>query len=56
MFLIITMERQGTLTVLNNPSQTKITQTAASYFIFAFSALIEGLEVDNGGGSSSALY
>lgn len=49
MFLIITMERQGTLTVLNNPSQTKIIQTAASSFIFAFSALIEGLEVDKWG-------
>lgn len=56
MFPIITKERQGTLTVLNNQLQTKITRTAASSFIFAFSALIEGLEVDNGGGSSSALY
>lgn len=41
---------------MNNPLQTKITQTAALSFIFAFSALKEGLEVDNGGGSSSALY
>lgn len=50
MFLIITMERQGTLTGLNNPLQIQITQTAASSFIFAFSALTEGLEVDNGEG------
>lgn len=44
------MERQGTLTGLNNPLQIQITQTAASSFIFAFSALTEGLEVDNGEG------
>lgn len=50
MFLIIIVERQSTLTVVNNPLQIQITQTAASSFIFAFSAITEGLEVDNGEG------
>jgi len=53
MLLIFIMEMQGTL---ENPSQTKITQIPASSFTFAFSALIQGLEVDCGGGPSSALY
>lgn len=39
MLLIFIMERQGTLLALANPAQTKITQTPASFFIFAFSAL-----------------
>lgn len=56
MLLIFIMERQGTLIALENPSQTKITQTPASSFIFAFSALTEGVEVDHGGGPSSAPY
>lgn len=56
MLLIFIMEKQGTLKVLENPSQTIITQTLASSFIFAFYAFIEGLEVDHGGGPSSAVY
>lgn len=56
MLLIFITERQGTPIALGNPSQTKITQTPALSFIFAFSALIKRLEVDGGGGPSSALY